>query len=121
MLIDREQLLLSGRVDFPAEQGLDLHPNGLRSALSRCRAERRAADCGTKKNAYRGHGFPLAIIRLTVWIYAGFTLRLRDVEEYHRYTTKRTSLPAAPRVLHRNGKRNAAKPCGRRLARLRKA
>ena len=53
------------------------------------------------KNAYRGHRFPPAIIQLTVWMYARFTLSLRDVEEYHRaqprgcYTAKRTSLPAA--------------------------
>ena len=33
------------------------------------------------KNAYRGHRFPPAIIQLTVWMYARFTLSLRDVEE----------------------------------------
>ena len=33
------------------------------------------------KNAYRGHRFPPAIIRLTVWMYARFTLSLRDVED----------------------------------------
>ena len=32
------------------------------------------------KNAYRGHRFPPAIIQLTVWMYARFTLSLRDVE-----------------------------------------
>ena len=33
------------------------------------------------KNAYRGHRFPPAIIQVTVWMYARFTLSLRDVEE----------------------------------------
>ena len=33
------------------------------------------------KNAYRGHRFPPAIIQQTVWMYARFTLSLRDVEE----------------------------------------
>ena len=33
------------------------------------------------KNAYRGHRFPPAIIQVTVWMYASFTLSLRDVEE----------------------------------------
>ena len=31
------------------------------------------------KNTYRGHRFPPAIIQLTVWMYARFTLSLRDV------------------------------------------
>ena len=34
-----------------------------------------------KKNTYRGHRFPPAIIQVTVWMYARFTLSLRDVEE----------------------------------------
>jgi len=34
-----------------------------------------------KKNAYRGHRFPPAIIQVTVWMHARFTLSLRDVEE----------------------------------------
>jgi transposase-like protein len=33
------------------------------------------------KNACRGHRFPPAVIQLTVWMYARFTLSLRDVEE----------------------------------------
>jgi putative transposase len=33
------------------------------------------------KNAYRGHRFPPAIIQLTVWTYARFTLSFRDVQE----------------------------------------
>ena len=33
------------------------------------------------KNAYRGHRFPPAIIQVTVWMYAPFTLGLRDIEE----------------------------------------
>jgi hypothetical protein len=33
------------------------------------------------KNAYRGHRFPPAIIQVTVWMYARFTLSLRDVQE----------------------------------------
>ena len=33
------------------------------------------------KNAYRGHRFPPAYIQMTVWMYARFTLSLRDVEE----------------------------------------
>ena len=33
------------------------------------------------KNGYRGHRFPPTIIQLTVWMYARFTLSLRDVEE----------------------------------------
>ena len=33
------------------------------------------------KNTYRGHRFPPAIIQVTVWMYARFTLSLRDVEE----------------------------------------
>jgi transposase-like protein len=34
-----------------------------------------------KKDAYRGYRFPPEIIQLTVWMYARFTLSLRDVEE----------------------------------------
>jgi transposase-like protein len=34
-----------------------------------------------KENAYRGYRFPPEIIQLTVWMYARFTLSLRDVEE----------------------------------------
>ena len=33
------------------------------------------------KNAYRGHRFPPAIIQITVWMHARFTLSLRDIEE----------------------------------------
>ena len=33
------------------------------------------------KNAYRGDRFPPAIIQVTVWMYARFTLSLRDAEE----------------------------------------
>jgi putative transposase len=33
------------------------------------------------KNTYRGHRFPPAIIQLTVWTYARFTLSFRDVQE----------------------------------------
>ena len=33
------------------------------------------------KNAYRDHRFSPAMIQLTVWMYARFTLSLRDVEE----------------------------------------
>ena len=40
-----------------------------------------ATDLGMSKNTYRGHRFPPAIIQLTVWMYARFTLSLRDVEE----------------------------------------
>ena len=34
-----------------------------------------------KKDAYRGYRFPPEIIQLTVWMYAHFTLSLRDAEE----------------------------------------
>ena len=40
-----------------------------------------ATDRGMNKNAYRGHRFLPAIIQVTVWMYARFTLSLRDVEE----------------------------------------
>jgi hypothetical protein len=40
-----------------------------------------ATDLGMNKNTYRGHRIPPAIIPLTVWMYARFTLSLRDVEE----------------------------------------
>ena len=40
-----------------------------------------ATDRCMKKNAYRGYRFPPEIIQLTVWMYARFTLSLRDVEE----------------------------------------
>jgi transposase-like protein len=33
------------------------------------------------RSAYRGQRFPPAIIQITVWMYARFTLSLRDVEE----------------------------------------
>ena len=63
-----------------------MHPHcqrrAYRMALSRCRAETPGAtDLGMNKNAYRGHRFPPAIIQVTVWMYARFTLSLRDVEE----------------------------------------
>ena len=37
-----------------------------------------ATDRGMNKNACRGDRFPPAIIQVTVWMYARFTLSLRD-------------------------------------------
>ena len=50
-----------------------------------------AADRGMNKNAYRGHRFQPTIIQLTVWMYARFTLSLREVAED---TSEARSAPA---------------------------
>jgi hypothetical protein len=68
------------------------------------------------KNAYRGHRFPRAIIQVTVWMYARFTLSLRDaVSKWcvpavaRRPTTPQEAEPLSFRKLYR-GRPNFALP-----------